>query len=656
MRENDTRPSPQPPGPASTGAADGTHVEASGHAGTPAAGLAFAALGVVFGDIGTSPLYAMQTVFATHHNDVQPVPEDVFGVISMVLWAITIVVSFKYITLVMRADNEGEGGILSLTHLLRNTVSSTRRMAVVTALGMTGAALFFGDSVITPAISVMSAVEGLTVVSPMFETWVVPAAVVILSGLFFVQKWGTAAVGRWFGPVMAVWFVTLALLGLPHIISHPAILGAVSPHHAILFIVSHPFIAFIAVGAVVLTITGAEALYADMGHFGKGPIRMSWFAVVFPALALNYFGQGAMILEDPATVGNPFFNMAPDWATLPLVGLATIATVIASQAVISGAFSVARQSVRMGLFPRLLVRHTSKLEGGQIYVPVVNWILFFGVLTLIGVFRSSANLASAYGLAVTGTLILESLLFLSLAHMVWKVQTWKIVVYIVLVLGVELAFFSANLAKLVSGGWLPLTIATAVLMVMTTWRKGAGLVAKHRRELEGPLDEFVEALRDSDIPRVPGVAVYAHPNSETTPLALRSNVYFNHVVHQHVVLIEIVNENVPHIRHVDRVHVQDLGFEDDGIVHISVHVGFSDSQDIPRGLALAIGRSPELDIDPDEAHYFLSVLTLHPTGDAKMSRWRKMFFVLMANNAASRTEVFHLPPDRTAVMGAEMEI
>ncbi len=623
---------------------------------TPLAGLALAALGVVFGDIGTSPLYAMQTVFATHHNDVRPIPEDVYGVISMVLWAITIVVSFKYISLVMRADNEGEGGILSLTALLRDNVTSTRRIAVVTALGMTGAALFFGDSVITPAISVMSAVEGLSVVNEGLEAWVVPASVAILSVLFFFQKLGTAAVGRFFGPIMALWFLTLGALGIPHIVSHPQILGAVSPHHALAFVVAHPFIAFIAMGAVVLTITGAEALYADMGHFGKRPIRFAWFVLVFPCLALNYFGQGAMLLENPATVDNPFFQMAPSWATLPVVVLATLATVIASQAVISGAYSVARQSVRLGLFPRLLVRHTSKLEGGQIYLPAVNWILFLGVLTLIGVFRSSTNLASAYGLAVTGTLILESLLFLSLAHMVWKEPAWKIAVYIVIVMGVELAFFGANLAKVISGGWLPLLIATLVLMVMTTWRKGYALVTAHRRELEGPLDEFVEALRESDIPRVPGVAVYPHPNHETTPLALRSNVYFNHVVHQHVILVEIVNENVPHIRHVDRVRVHDLGFEDDGIVHISVHVGFSDSQDVPKGLALAVGRTPELDIRPGDAHYFLSVLTLQATGDAKMSRWRKQVFVMMANNAASRTDVFHLPPDRTAVMGAEMEI
>lgn len=656
MRDDDHRPLARFLGRAGRTSADPAETGPAARSGQATAGLALAALGVVFGDIGTSPLYAMQTVFAAHHNDVKPVPEDVYGVVSMVLWAITVVVTFKYISLVLRADNEGEGGILSLTHLLRDKVTSTRQVAIVTGLGMTGAALFFGDSVITPAISVMSAVEGLTVINPALESWVVPASVVILTVLFSVQKSGTAAVGRFFGPVMGVWFVTLALLGIPHIISHPTILGAVSPHHALRFMVESPFIAFIAIGAVVLTITGAEALYADMGHFGRGPIRLSWFGLVFPALIVNYFGQGAMILEDPTTIANPFFTMAPGWATLPLVALATLATVIASQAVISGAYSVARQSVRMGLFPRLLVRHTSRHEGGQIYVPVVNWILFLGVLTLIAVFRSSSALASAYGLAVTGTLLLESLLFLTLAHLVWKVPTWRIVAFVVVVMGVELAFFGANVVKLLSGGWLPLLIATLVLLVMTTWRKGARMVTKYRRELEGPLDDFVEALRESDLPRVPGVAVYPHPNSETTPLALRSSVYFNHVVHEHVVLIEIVNENVPHIRHAERVQVDDLGNSDDGIVHVSVHVGFSDSQDIPRGLALAAGRHPELDFDPEEARYFLSVLKLHPTGTARMSRWRKLFFVLMANNAASRTEVFHLPPDRTAVMGAEMEV
>ncbi|WOQ18444.1 potassium transporter Kup [Raineyella sp. W15-4] len=618
--------------------------------------LALTALGVVFGDIGTSPLYSMQTVFSIDHNNVKPVPVDVYGVISMVLWSITLVVTFKYVVLVMRADNDGEGGILALTHLLVDRVQQHRRTSVVLALGMLGAALFYGDSVITPAISVMSAIEGLTVVNPGFEDLVLPLSVVILSVLFVIQRWGTAAVGRAFGPVMTVWFVVVGLLGVPHIVQHPGILRAVSPTYAVAFVVEHPFTAFIAMGAVVLTITGAEALYADMGHFGPLPIKISWFAIVFPALALNYLGQGAMILHDPATINNPFFQMAPSWSRLPLVVLATLATVIASQAVISGAFSVSRQAVRLGLLPRLLVKHTSKEEGGQIFVPLVNWVLYLGVLALIAIFGSSANLASAYGLAVTGTLLLTSLLFLALAHMAWQQPTWKLVVYAATVLLVEVFFFAANLAKVVSGGWLPLLIAALVILVMTTWRRGFDLVSRRRRELEGPLDEFIEAVHNSELPRIPGIAVFPHPNSTTAPLALRTLVMFTHAMFEHVVLVEIVNENVPHIRHRERVHVHDLGDPSDGIVHISVHVGFNDSQDVPRGLALAVGRSPELDFEPQQVRYFLSVLTLRPTGDAKMASWRKRLYVLMANNAASRTEVFHLPPDRTVVMGAEMEL
>ncbi|MGV8976735.1 MAG: potassium transporter Kup [Cellulomonas sp.] len=618
--------------------------------------LALGALGVVFGDIGTSPLYSLQTVFSIDHNNVKPTPVDVMGVISMVIWAITIIVSVKYVALVMRADNDGEGGILALVALLREKLMQPRRLAVAMVLGMFGAALFYGDSVITPAISVLSAIEGVVVVNPSFEQFVLPLAVVVLTVLFVVQRWGTEAVGKAFGPVMTVWFVVLAALGVPHIVQHPDILAALSPTYALAFVIEHPFTAFVAMGAVVLTITGAEALYADMGHFGARPIRRSWFVVVFPALALNYFGQGAMILHDPATIDNPFFNLAPSWATLPLVVLATLATVIASQAVISGAYSVTRQAVRLGLFPRLSVKHTSREEGGQIYLPVVNWILYFGVLLLIAVFRSSSRLATAYGLAVTGTLGLTSLLFLLLALRVWHWATWKIIAYSVVVGLLELTFFGANLTKVVSGGWLPLLIAIVVVTLMTTWRKGAGILAKRRAELEGPLDEFVEMVRTTGVPRVPGLAVFPHPNSTTTPLALRSHVNFNHVLHEHVVIVQIINENVPHIHHVDRVVIDELGHGDDGIVHVCVRVGFNDSQDIPRGLALAVGQSLELDLDVDEARYFLSVLTVHAGGTPSLRDWQARLFVWMAHNAASRTEVFHLPPERTVVMGANLEL
>jgi KUP system potassium uptake protein len=620
--------------------------------------LALGALGIVFGDIGTSPLYAMQTVFSIEHNAVQATRGDVLGVISMVVWSITLVVSMKYVSLAMRADNDGEGGILALVALLRRHLQGTRRLAVVMAMGVLGAALFYGDAVITPAISVMSAIEGLEVAKPSLADLVLPIALVVLSGLFVIQRWGTGAVGKAFGPVMVLWFAVLLVLGLPHIVANPEILEALSPTYALMFVAQHPFIAFVAMGGVVLTITGAEALYADMGHFGARSIRLSWYLVVFPALAVNYLGQGAMILADPTVVSNPFFLLAPSWAALPLVLLATVATVIASQAVISGAYSVSRQAVRLGMLPRLAVRHTSREEGGQIYVPVINWILFVGVLVLTATFRSSSRLAAAYGLAVTGTLLLTSGLFLLLARYVWRVQTWKLVVYVVLVVAVELTFLGANLTKIVNGGWLPLVIAGLVVALMTTWRRGADALHAEERDLEGPLPLFLKVVREHPelVRRVPGVAIFPHANATTTPLALRANADFNRVVHDRVILVQIVNENVPHIRHVDRVEVDDLGDATDGFVHVKVHVGFTDSQDIPRGLALAVGKSPELDVDLDEAHYFLSVLTVQATGHRGLRTWRKRLYAWMYHNAANRTEVFHLPPDRTIVMGAQIEL
>ena len=623
----------------------------------PLAPLALAALGVVFGDIGTSPLYSLQTVFSANHNAVAPTREDVFGVISMVLWAVTLVVSFKYVFLVMRADNDGEGGILALVALLRHKLGDGSRLAgVALMIGMVGAALFYGDSVITPAVSVMSAFEGLTVVDPHMEELVLPLSLVVLTMLFAVQRFGTATVGRFFGPVMVSWFGVLAALGIPQIAANPEILTAVSPHYALAFALRRPMVAFIAMGAVVLTITGAEALYADMGHFGPRPIRVSWFMVVFPALAINYLGQGAMILRDPATIANPFFHLAPSWATLPLVILAAAATVIASQAVISGAFSVSRQATRLGLLPRLNVKHTSKQEGGQIYVGSINWILFVGVLLLIGIFQSSAALASAYGLAVTGTLLLTTLLFLLLAHAVWHVKPWKLVVAIVLVLSVEVVFFAANLAKLLHGGWLPLVIAGLVVTVMMVWRDGYAKVQASRAAMEGSLDDFVEYVHQNKLPRVPGVAVFPHPDRLTTPLALRDNVEFNHVMHERVVIVSIVNENVPHIHHVDRATAQELGYGQDGIVHVQYRVGFNDSQDVPRAVYWSHGKAPELDFNPDEARYFVSVLRLSHKGTRTLRTWRKQLFLWLAGNAANQTAVFQLPPERPVVMGGHLEI
>lgn len=621
-------------------------------------GLALAALGVVFGDIGTSPLYSLQTVFSAEHNAVTPTREDVFGVISMVFWAITIVVSYGYAALMLRADNNGEGGILSLVALLRDKLADHPKLVASTlVMGIIGAGLFYGDSVITPAISVMSAVEGLGVVNPDIQTWVLPVSVLVLTSLFAVQRFGTASVGRFFGPIMALWFVTLAVLGVPHVIRNPEILAAISPHHAIAFGLAHPGIAFIAAGAVVLTVTGVEALYADMGHFGRRPIRLAWFLLVFPALVLNYMGQGAEILRDPVVATSPFFRMAPEWGRIPLVILATMATVIASQAVISGAFSVSRQAVRAGFLPWLNVKHTSREEGGQIYVGSINWILFAGVVVLISVFRSSEALASAYGLAVTGTLLLEMSIFLVLARFVWKVAVWKITVAVVLIIGVEAVFFFANIAKLFHGGWLPLLIASVVVTVMMTWRAGSAQVDVRRQEIEGPLSDFITQVNEKGIARVPGVAVFPHPNKDTTPLALRQNLEFNHALHENIVIVTIVNENVPHIRHVERAVVDDLGYLDDGIIHIAYHVGFNDSQHVPRALDWARDRNPELvELDAEKAHYFLSSLRLTRRDVPTWPRWRRTMFLWLARNAADRTTVFHLPLERTIVMGGQLDV
>lgn len=620
--------------------------------------LTLAALGVVFGDIGTSPLYALRTVFSAEHNSVAPTREDVFGVISMVFWAVTIVVSYGYAALMMRADNEGEGGILSLVALLRRQLMNRPRLTAATlVMAVTGAGLFYGDSVITPAISVMSAIEGLSAVGEGFSGLVLPLSVLVLTTLFAVQRFGTGGVGKFFGPIMATWFVTLAALGIPHILANPEILAAISPHHALAFGITHPRIAFIAAGAVVLAVTGVEAMYADMGHFGPKPIRLAWFALVFPALILNYMGQGAEILRDPSTSANPFYLMAPGWARVPLVILATMATVIASQAVISGAFSVSRQAVRAGLLPRLNVHHTSRQEGGQIYIASINWILFTGVVMLIAVFRNSEALASAYGLAVTGTLLLEMSIFLVLARLVWKVAIWKIAVAVVLVLGVEMVFFAANLAKLLHGGWLPLLIAGAVILIMLTWRAGSADVQARRDDIEGGLQDFLDMVRTHQIRRVPGLAVFPHPNKTTTPLALRQNVEFNHVLHENIAIVTIVDENVPHIRHVDRAVVDDLGYSDDGIIHISYHVGFNDSQHVPRALEWARDKEHEpMELDPDEAYYFISSLQLTRRDVPTLPRWRRTIFLWLARNAADRTGVFHLPRERSVVVGGRLEM
>lgn len=615
------------------------------------------ALGVVFGDIGTSPLYSMQTVFTLHDKYIAPTPEDIYGVVSTLLWCLILIVTLAYITFIMRADNHGEGGILSLASLIQHKLGkSSARAGAALVLAIIGASLFYGDSLITPAVSVMSAVEGLDVAAPALEDFVVPIAVVILTGLFLVQRWGTGKIGKAFGPIMILWFLVLIVLGIPHIVGRPEILKSLSPTYAVAFCVERPLVAFVALGAVVLAVTGVEALYADMGHFGRLPIKLGWLCLVLPALAVNYLGQGGLLLEHPQAIDNPFFHMAPSWSQIPLVVLSTAATVIASQAVISGAYSVSRQATRLAFLPRLKVIQTDEEHGGQIYMPTVNFVLFLGVLVLVLVFRSSSNLAAAYGLSVTGTLLLEFSLFLLLAQAIWKWSWPKLIAIGTVVGGLELLLFSANIVKVTSGGWLPLLIASVACTVMLVWRKGARIMFGRRRNMEGSIEDFVADVDAKNIPRVPGVAVYPHGDPTSTPLALRSNVDFNHVLHEHVVIITMKNIGVPHVDAERRITVTDLGNGDDGIVHVLCKVGFNDSQDVPQALRLAVGKSPKLEFDPEEAFYMLSVFRIEKGNSHGMNAWQKALFRWLERISANRTQVLHLPMARTTVMGVPAEL
>ncbi|GAA5164602.1 putative potassium transport system protein kup [Ornithinimicrobium tianjinense] len=612
------------------------------------------ALGVVFGDIGTSPLYAVQTVFALDDGLVRPTVDNVYGVISMLFWSVCLIVAVKYLNFILRADNEGEGGVMALAHLTARSVrAGGRRHRIVLILGVFGGSLFFGDSLITPAISVLSAVEGLEVAAPGTSEAVVPIAATIIAALFAVQRFGTHHVGRFFGPVMVLWFVTLATLGVTHIVQEPAVLTALSPHHGALFVWQHPLVAFVAMGAIVLAITGAEAIYADMGHFGRIPIMWAWFALVFPSLTLNYLGQAQLILRDSHEIANPFFHLAPTWAQLPLVILATMATIIASQAVISGAYSVARQAERLGFLPRLTVRQTSEEEGGQIYIPSVNWLLFAGVMLLLLTFRASERLATAYGVAVTTDLLLTTTLFCVYAFTALRWRAWQVALFGLVFGSVELAFFSANIAKVLHGGWLPLVVALGVATVMTTWARGRDLVTARRHKLEGPLSEFLDMVHnDAKILRVPGTAIFLHPNKATTPLALRENVQFNHVIHDEVFIVTTESVNVPHVSAAERVVVDDLGDPYDHVTHVTLRYGFSDTQDVPAGLAVA--RDEGLGIDLSGATYFLSRITIHRSERPGMGQLRKKLFAMLARNAADPTQYFRLPIGRTVITGARV--
>jgi KUP system potassium uptake protein len=621
--------------------------------------LTVGALGVVFGDIGTSPLYAMQTVFSADHHAVHATPSSVYGVVSLMFWSVTLVVSVKYVSFVMRADNDGEGGIMSLIALIQDTRLSARgAKAALVALGIFGASLFYGDGMITPAISVLSAVEGVKVAAPSLGHLVLPLTVLVLAVLFGVQRLGTGAVGRLFGPVMGFWFALLAAAGLAEIGRHPDVLKALSPTEGVAFFARHGAVAFVALGSIVLVVTGAEALYADMGHFGRAPIRRAWFLVAFPALTLNYLGQGALVVHSPQAIANPFFLLLPHWARIPMVFVATTATVIASQSLISGAFSVSRQAIQLGILPRLTIRHTSAHEIGQVYAPAVNWTLFAGVVAIVLGFGSSARLASAYGVAVTGTFVLTTVLFLVVARVRWHKPKRFVVAAGIGFLVVDIAFFSANLLKVAHGGWLPISIAIAVFTVLITWQRGRRIVTRHRTEEEGPLRPFVEEIHAMDPPvfRVPGTAVFLNANIETAPLAMRANVEHNHSLHETTVILSIQTMNVPHVPNGQRLTIDDLGYADDGITHVVARFGFQDQPDVPATLRLAAETGLERPFDPDDASFFLSRITIVPTAAPGMRHWRKRLFVAISRNTASPVEYFGLPGDRTVVMGGQIEI
>jgi KUP system potassium uptake protein len=622
------------------------------------AGVLMGAVGVVFGDIGTSPLYALQTVFSIGQGAVAPTAGDVYGVASLVFWSITLIVSVKYVVFVLRADNHGEGGVMALAAYLRGVLagSGRRRLALLLGLGILGAALFFGDSIITPAISVSSAVEGLEVVSPGLGHVVLPITTIVLAVLFAVQRWGTERVGKLFGPVMTVWFLAIGIAGIAGIAPHPGVLRALSPTYALDFVVDRPGTAFVAMGAVVLAITGAEALYADLGHFGRNPIRRAWFFIVFPALTLNYLAQAALILADPAARTNPFFLLLPAWARFPMVLLATVATVIASQAVISGAFSVSRQALGLDVLPRLRIRQTSGREYGQIYVPSVNWVLFGAVLIVVLTFGSSARLATAYGVAVTGTFLITTTLLLVTARVRWHWAAWRCVLVGLVFGGLELSYFAANLTKVTHGGWLTLVIAAVVFSVMITWRQGHQLVRSRRTELEGSLLGFIDELRSEAVRTVPGLAVFPHADRITTPLALRLNVEHNHVRHERIVIMSSRTGSVPHVPWDRRLEVDQLGDPGDGIVYVAAEFGFHDDTDLPEVLRRVAGAHPETDFDPGSASYFVSRLALRRTDAPGLAGWRKRLFLLLWRNGATQPEFFHLPEDRTVILSTEIPL
>ena len=618
--------------------------------------LTVTALGVVYGDIGTSPLYALRECFFGSHS-VPPTHENVLGVLSLIIYSLLLVISVKYVALVMRADNQGEGGVLALTALIPSrtaTPGGVARLAVgrpvLIALGIFGTALLYGEGMITPAISVLGATEGLEVATAFFRPYVVPLTVAILIGVFVIQKYGTHRVGRLFGPIMIVWFVTIAALGVMWIVREPAVVGAFDPRHAVSFFRINGATGFAVLGAVVLVATGAEALYADMGHFGKHPIRVAWFALVLPALILNYLGQGALLLGQP-DVEHPFFMLAPSWALYPLVALATAAAIIASQALISGAFSITRQAIQLGLAPRLDVEHTSAREMGQIYIPQVNWALMMATLVIVIGFGSSSALAAAYGLGVTLTMVITGILLYVVMTERWHWLVPAAAATMALFLTIDLAFFGANALKIPQGGWVTLSIALVLFTLMTTWKTGRRLVAERLTARAMPLDDFVALINTMRPARVPGTAVFMTAQPIGTPPALAHNVRYNKVLHNHVVVLTVSTAQMPHVPADDRVVVEDVGHD---LFNVRVQYGFMEDPDVPAALMQA--REQGLPLDPDDLTYFLGRETIIVTHRRGMATWREKLFVLMARNAVRPNAFFRLPPERVVELGVQVEM
>ena len=625
-----------------------------GHGSARLLPLTLTAVGVVYGDIGTSPLYTVRECFFGSHS-VPPTPENVLGVLSLIIYALLIVISVKYIAVVMHADNQGEGGILALTALLpkRETPDGARGMStpVLVLLGIFGAALLYGDGMITPAITVLSAVEGLEVATPVLAPYVVPVAVVILIGIFLIQRFGTHRVGRLFGPVMVLWFVTIAVLGISWIVRQPQVLWAIDPRHGVTFFRAHGFHGFAVLGAVFLAVTGGEALYADMGHFGPRPIRLAWYLLVLPALVINYLGQGALLLTAGSAADQPFFMLAPAWALFPLVGLATAAAIIASQALISGAFSLTRQAVQLGYAPRLDIEHTSSDEMGQVYVPQVNYALMISTILIVIGFRSSGALAAAYGIAVTMTMVITAALLYVVATDRWRWPRPLAVAVIGLFLVIDLAFFAANLLKILQGGWLPIVIGIVLFTLMTTWKTGRRIVADRLTARALPLADFVATIAATPPLRVPGTAVFMTAQPRGTPPALAHNLRYNKVLHQHVVVLSVTTAPVPYVTGEDRVAVESFG---DGLYNVRVQYGFMQDPNVPEALIEATRKG--LAIDADDLTFFLGRETIIVTHRPGMAMWRERLYVLMARNALRATAFFRLPTERVVELGVQVEM